>query len=103
MIIINDDGLLDVITDIGKDIMMVYPRGGGTVAEAIATDLYIYPIHKPSSVYHDYISVEALVRRIRGFWGWNGKELGVGYGLVTKHNQGHMVMVYRNSGGTVAG
>ncbi|KAD5802551.1 hypothetical protein E3N88_13911 [Mikania micrantha] len=50
---------------IGKDIMMVYQRGGGMAAEAVATDLYVCPIHKPSSVYHDYISVEALVRRIR--------------------------------------
>ncbi|KAD5318131.1 hypothetical protein E3N88_18077 [Mikania micrantha] len=56
-----------LFTTIGKDIMMVYRRGGGTAAEAVATDLYVCPIHKPSSVYHDYISVEALVRRIRGF------------------------------------
>ncbi|KAD6796213.1 hypothetical protein E3N88_07109 [Mikania micrantha] len=52
---------------IGKDIIMVYRRGGGMAAEAVVTDLYVCPIHKPSSVYHDCISVEALVRRIRGF------------------------------------
>ena len=46
---------------------MVYRRGGGMAAEAVATDLYVCPKHKPSSVYHDYISVEALVRRIQGF------------------------------------
>ncbi|KAD4180337.1 hypothetical protein E3N88_28928 [Mikania micrantha] len=33
--------------------------------------------------------------------GWIGMELGVCYGLVAKRSQGHMVMVYRNSGGTV--
>ncbi|KAD6118923.1 hypothetical protein E3N88_10194 [Mikania micrantha] len=32
---------------------------------------------------------------------WNGMGLGVGYVLVAKHSQGHMVMVYRNSGRTV--
>ncbi|KAD7116825.1 hypothetical protein E3N88_04093 [Mikania micrantha] len=46
---------------------MVYRRGGGMAAEAVVTDFYVCPIHKPSSVYHDYISVEDLVRRIRGF------------------------------------
>ncbi|KAD3066934.1 hypothetical protein E3N88_34814 [Mikania micrantha] len=43
---------------------MIYQRGGGIAAEAFATDLYVCPIHKPSSVYHDYISVEALTKAL---------------------------------------
>ncbi|KAD4981835.1 hypothetical protein E3N88_18506 [Mikania micrantha] len=49
----------------GEDQMKL--KGGGMAAEAVATDFYVCPIHKPSLVYHDYISFEDLVRRIRGF------------------------------------
>ncbi|KAD7477133.1 hypothetical protein E3N88_00269 [Mikania micrantha] len=39
---------------------MVYRRGGGLAAGLVATDSYVCPIHKLSSVYHEYVSVEDL-------------------------------------------
>ena len=46
----------------------------------------------------DYTDYELLVWNENGL----GMELGVCQSLVTKRSQGPMVMVYRNSGGTVA-
>ena len=46
----------------------------------------------------DYTDYGLLLWNENGF----GMELGVCLSLVTKRSQGPMVMVYRNSGGTVA-
>ncbi|KAD2394399.1 hypothetical protein E3N88_41376 [Mikania micrantha] len=50
------------------------------------------------------LSVVRLLLMIMDYWFENGfgMELGVCLSLVTKRGQGPMVMVYRNSGGTVA-
>ena len=50
----------------------------------------------------EFIAVTLL--RIMDYWlEWIWDGTGSLYGLVAKRSQGHMVMVYRNGGGTVAG
>ncbi|KAC9158009.1 hypothetical protein E3N88_46284 [Mikania micrantha] len=48
------------VLQIDKDTLVVYYKGGGTVAGAVATDPYICPIHIPFVVYWGSVSVRNL-------------------------------------------
>ncbi|KAD5960283.1 hypothetical protein E3N88_11755 [Mikania micrantha] len=48
------------VLQIGKDTLVVYYKGGGMLARAVATDPYICPIYIPFVVYWGSVSVRKL-------------------------------------------